>query len=338
MKNFKTNIIFLVIICLVVLYVSLKDDFGTIVAQIYEINFWWFLLACGLMFLYFVFRAFEMHDLVKLVDKGYSYRKALGIVIIGQFFANITPSSLGTQPAQIYFLNKDKVKASDGTRIVIQYNFTYQLAMLIITVITIILASIYNIFDSISAGLLLKELVIISLIIHLVVLLILLIVNYSKDTNSYLVKKTIRFLSFIKVVRNKQKTLDEWAFHLHDFHDGSKSILSHKRKLLKGVIYSGFAIVCLYMTPLVLLYSMGDFASLQLMGTTVASSYTTIISSVIPSPGGTGAFEYFFTQFFGVFISGATLVSLMLLWRMVTYYFVLLVGTIILIFNQERIV
>lgn len=338
MKNLKTNIIVLILFGLAVLYFSLKDDFGNIMSQIYEINFWWFLLACFMMFMYFVFRAFEMQDLVRLVDKDYPYRKALGIAVMGQFFANITPSSLGTQPAQIYFLNKDKIKASDGTRIVIQYNVTYQIAMIVISLMAIWLVYQYGIFDDLKTTLALKELVVLSLLIHVGVLIVLLVVNYAKNANSFIVQKTIKVLSFFRLIRDRKKVAKEWAEYLNDFHDDSRSILGNKKLFIRGLIYSFLAITCMYITPIFLVYAMGDFTSLKAIESIIASSYTTVISVFMPSPGGIGAFEYFFTQFFGVFITGASLLSLMLLWRLVTYYFVLLVGFIILIFNQERII
>lgn len=337
MKNLKTNIIILVVICAIVLYISLKDDFEEILTQIYSINLWWFLLACVLMMLYFIFRAFEMKNLVRTVDKKYPFRKALGIVVIGQYFANITPSSLGAQPSQIYFLSKDKIKGTQGTRIVIKYNVTYQIALIIISFITILLAYYFNIFADLSSSIALKKLTILSFLIHVSVLAVLLGVNFSKKANSFIVKKGIRLLEIFRIIKDKAKALNNWEIYLNNFHSESKKLFDDRVALVKGVMWNGLAIISLYSIPLMLIYAIGDFKSLELMGTTVASSYTNIISTFMPSPGGAGAFEYFFTQFFSVFLIGATLMTVMLLWRMVTYYFVLLVGSIILIFYKEGI-
>ena len=180
MKNLKQNIIILAIIGFIVLFVLLKNDFNEITNQIYNINLWWFLLACVLMLGYFLFRAIQMHDLINLTNKKYSFRKSLGMVIIGQFFANVTPSSLGAQPAQIYFLKKDKIKISQGTKIVLQYNVIYQIALLIISFITIILAYQLNTFKEMNTIFGFEELVIISFFIHVIVLIILLSVTFSK--------------------------------------------------------------------------------------------------------------------------------------------------------------
>ena len=335
MNKMKANIIALIVICFIVLYISLKDDFNEVVKQIYSVNIGWFVFACFLMFMFFIFRALELHDLVKSVDSKYSFKKALGIVVIGQFFASVTPSSFGAQPAQIFFLNKERIRASHATRIIMQYSATYQIALLIISFITILLAYQFNIFSNMAAGFSFKELVVVSFLIHFVVLMFLLGVNFSKKTNTAVIDRIIRVLSFLKIVRNKEATLVKWNNYLHDFHDGSGTLFKDKRILIKGILCNILAVLCMYSIPLVIMYSLKDYGALDFMTTTVASSYTNIISSFMPSPGGTGGFEYFFTQFFGVFITGVALTTVMLIWRFVTYYFVLFVGSIMLLMYKE---
>lgn len=336
MKNIKTNIIILTFIFAIVLIISLKDDFNEIINQIYNINFWWFILACILMFLYFLLRAFQMHDLIKMNKENYPFIKSLKLVITGQFFANITPSSLGAQPVQVYFLKKDKISISNGTKIILQYNVSYQIALLIISFITIILAYKLNIFKNVDSIFGITELVVMAFCIHFTVLIVLLSLSFSKGSNSFFVKSIIRILSKIKFIKNKEETLLKWDGRLNDFHSNSTNIFNKKLRLIKNIFYNILAILCFYSIPLLLIYAIGDFDSLKLLNANIASSYTNIISSFIPSPGGAGGFEYFFTQFFGVFIKGATLTTLMLLWRAVTYYFVLIIGAIVLLFYKER--
>ena len=55
-----------------------------------------------------------------------------------------------------------------------------------------------------------------------------------------------------------------------------------------------------------------------------------IIGAFVPLPGGTGGLEYSFITFFGNFISGSKLTTLMLMWRFCTYYFGMLIGAVLL--------
>jgi uncharacterized protein (TIRG00374 family) len=61
-----------------------------------------------------------------------------------------------------------------------------------------------------------------------------------------------------------------------------------------------------------------------------------LIGSFIPLPGGTGGVEYGFINFFGNFLSGAILKTLMLLWRFFTYYFGMFIGAITFNIMERR--
>ena len=61
-----------------------------------------------------------------------------------------------------------------------------------------------------------------------------------------------------------------------------------------------------------------------------------LIGSFVPIPGGSGGLEYGFVKFFGVFIAGAKLSSIMLVWRILTYYLGMIVGAIFLNVKEEE--
>ena len=51
---------------------------------------------------------------------------------------------------------------------------------------------------------------------------------------------------------------------------------------------------------------------------------------VMPTPGGSGFSEYFFSEYLGEFIPVAGLaIILALLWRIITYYLYLVIGVIV---------
>ncbi len=62
-----------------------------------------------------------------------------------------------------------------------------------------------------------------------------------------------------------------------------------------------------------------------------------VILMISPTPGGSGIAEYIFPQFFGVFIAGDIADIVALLWRTISYYPYLLIGTLILPFWYQRV-
>jgi uncharacterized protein (TIRG00374 family) len=81
---------------------------------------------------------------------------------------------------------------------------------------------------------------------------------------------------------------------------------------------------------------MGDFSSFNGFVSIIATSYVMIIGAFVPLPGGTGGLEYSFLAFFGNFINGSKLTTLMLMWRFVTYYFGMLAGAFVLNINRRN--
>ena len=91
----------------------------------------------------------------------------------------------------------------------------------------------------------------------------------------------------------------------------------------------------LYLTPLTVAYALGDFSSMNILLTIIASAYVMLIGAFVPIPGGSGGIELAFANFFGFFITGSTLMALLLIWRFITYYFTIIIGGIVLISRRE---
>jgi uncharacterized membrane protein YbhN (UPF0104 family) len=60
-----------------------------------------------------------------------------------------------------------------------------------------------------------------------------------------------------------------------------------------------------------------------------------LIGAFVPIPGGSGGIEYAFVAFFGFYITGSTLMAMLLIWRFITYYLSLLIGGLVIIFNRD---
>ena len=84
-----------------------------------------------------------------------------------------------------------------------------------------------------------------------------------------------------------------------------------------------------------LLYATGDFESFIVFEAIVTSAYVMLIGSFVPIPGGSGGLEYSFIAFYSSFIGGSKLTAIMLLWRLVTYYFGMIVGAVSL--NMKKV-
>ena len=334
LKKYKNilNVIVLIIITSTVLYFALKDDFEAIVDRILHINVFYLLLAFLMVIIYWLLRSLALHRITKKIKKDNKYLSSLQLMLRTQFFNAITPFSTGGQPYQIYYLKQQGLPTSVSTNIILQNFIVYQIALVSLGVIAVISNYIFHIFNKVS---LLQHLVMLGFICNTAVIVIMFIVSFSKKLNSKIISIGISVLTKLHLVKDKQKKLEEWDVRINDFHRGAKILLKNKVDFVKTILYNFVALICLYSIPVFLLYSMGDFNSFNILLAIVTSAYVMLIGSFVPIPGASGGLEYGFIAFFGSFIGGSTLKAIMLLWRFVTYYFGLIVGSIAL--NLKRV-
>ena len=337
MKNQKAalkkvgNYLLLIVITCIVLYFSLKDNFDEILNQIMHINKFWLLIAFGLMGGYWLFKSIVLHMLARRYNKDYSLKKAFKLIMIVNFFNAITPFATGGQPYEVYSINKNKIKMTDATNIVIQNFIVYQIALVLLGTIAVIYNYFFHLFPENG---LLRHLITLGFIINFFVIVGLFIISYGKKINEFIIKIIISFLTKIKVVKNKEKVIEKYNNYLKDFHLGASKLLENKKEFFTMIFFHLTSLCALYLIPLVLLFGTGNYTAITGTKAIFASSYVMIIGSFVPIPGGTGGLEYGFLKFYGNFIKGSSLKAIMLLWRFITYYFAMIVGAILL--NMKR--
>ena len=72
------------------------------------------------------------------------------------------------------------------------------------------------------------------------------------------------------------------------------------------------------------------------MAVIVSSAFILLVGNFVPIPGGSGGLEYAYIDFFKAFFNGGLLSASMLLWRLITYYIVIIIGVITLITYRKK--
>lgn len=337
MKNNKKifNVIILLVATILVLYFMLKDNFEAIIHEIVNINPIFLILSIVLIFGYWFFKTIILFDISKTFKQDYTFKRAFRIQILTHFFNAITPFASGGQPFQLYSLKKDGFNYNDGTNIVMQEFIIYQLSLVTLGIIAIIYNAIFVLFPEVK---LLEYLVTLGFIINFFVIVILFVLAYFKKVDQFLVKISINLLIKFHIVKKSKKedTLQKWDEHIERFNIGAHKLTENKARFIKLYLISLIALILLYLIPCILLYGMGDFTSITPINSVIACAYVMLIGSFVPIPGGTGGLEYGFIAFYGNFITGPVLSALMLIWRVITYYFGLILGAILVNIRRKQ--
>lgn len=328
------GILFLFLLTALVLYFLLKDDFSNIISEILSANIFLLVIAFLFSMLYWFFKSIVLYNFTRKFNNNYSFKSAFRTQAVTQFFNAVTPFSSGGQPFQIYSLKKNGLTISNATNVTIEEFVVYQIALVFLGILAILGNHIFNIFPYDGV---LSKLVLLGFSINTLVIIILFIIAFGKKSNKFLIKIAINILTFFKIVKDRDKVLENWGNYINNFHAGAKILIANKRDFSLNILYSFLGLVCLYIIPLWVLFSMGDFTSFGAFQAIIASAYVMLIGSFVPLPGGTGGIEYGFIKFFGVFIiSDSKLRALMLLWRFITFYMGIIVGGIALNIKERK--
>jgi len=273
LKN-KVNILTLVLITILVLYISLKDNFGEVVKGFTKLNIFWIIIALIFTIGYYFLRSLSLYNCASKFKKNVSFKEIMRMVYITQFFDGITPSSSGGQPYQIYAFNKQNIKIADATNITIQNFIVYQIALVLLGLIAVISNSFLNLFEQVGF---IKNLIIIGFIINCLVIVGLFSLAFLKKVNKIVLTLIIKLLSKLKIIKNKDEIIDNLNNHIETFHKGALTLLKDKKNFIKTIIYNLIALILIYMIPVVLLYGLGDYNSFTQYESIIASAYVMLI-------------------------------------------------------------
>lgn len=331
-KNIRKNTIIIILITILVMIMVLKDDFKDIVNTLINLDLKYIFVALIMLFFYIFLRAYLTY---KTVDqkKKFTLLESFKHNVIVQFFNGITPFSSGGQPMEVYMLTEHGISASKSTMYILQNFIFYQIALVLFGIGAIIYNSIYDIFPKVP---LLQKLVLIGFIANTLVALGIIFISISKKFTRFCIRTAIYILSKFHLIKDKEKTKNEWRDRLEEFHECARDLRKRRKLCILGVVYNILSLACFYIIPLFILYSMSDFKSLSIANTLTSSAYVLLMGAFVPIPGASGGIEYGFLSFFGNFLSSSRASAVLLIWRFITYYLPMIIGAIIFNIDERK--
>ena len=325
MKKNIINFLILIVITILVLYLSLRNNYIEIINTIKNMNLLLFLLAIIVFILYIFIKSIIMKVVVNNFKNDYTIKKSFRMGLETNFFHAITPFATGGQPYEIYRLNKDGISVINAANISIQNFIIYQTALVLLGIFAVTYNYIFKLYPDIT---LLRNLVLIGFIINFLVIVVLFSITYFKKGNKVVINFIINILSKLKIIKNKEEKINQFEKYLSDFNDGAKILLKNKKKFIMLILLQLLSLSLLYLVPYFIVKGVG--LNISIINVIVTSAYVMLIGAFVPIPGGTGGLEYGFISFYGNFITGPKINAIMLIWRFVTYYFGMILGAIIL--------
>lgn len=258
-----------------------------------------------------------------------TFKKAMKLSIIGQFYSAITPASTGGQPVQVLYMSRDGIPAGEATCIISIKFLGFETGLCTFYLLGLLLKGQFlylerpDIFWLTTTGFLINAAAILFIVLAMV----------KTEGLRKFTHKTIRFLSRIRLVKKKAETLTKAEKVIGDFGNAVGYIKTNKKKMINVYAISLLHHLCMFSVSFFIYKAFGlkEHSWLDLM-TMQALLYVAV--SFIPTPGGTIVSEGGFYLFFSMYFPKELVFVSMILWRLVTYYSHIVAGAVIIIFDQ----
>ncbi|MDD3972134.1 MAG: lysylphosphatidylglycerol synthase transmembrane domain-containing protein [Clostridia bacterium] len=324
MKKFIINLIIaLAVGCIFIVLMFTNQSADDAIRILKSIEYIYILFAFMCMVLLWVLGSLA----IRIVKRGMIGRQKdpggnFLSIIVHEFFCAVTPFSSGGQPALVYVLTKKGLDAGTAASIAIIRSFLYQVTELALSIFGFLLLRNY-LLQHVSHfyAIFIPAIIICSVIVGI----FLAFLGKGKLAN-----KTVSLVMLIiqKFMPKKHEKIEKSVNEsLASFKEGVRIFKTRPWFWVFSVLIQIAELLSIYMVPVFMLRAIeGSFDNaLPLM---VCTCICSIIMSYVPTPGTTGGAEGFAVLLITPFFVSSPALPVILIWRLITYYFKILFGGI----------
>lgn len=324
-----------IIVFAVIIIYQINTEEGLSFGLLFELvgDKWWCLaLALASFALYMSVEAFRYWLLLRATTKHNRPFLSYKVAAVGLYYDNITPLAVGGQPFQIFYLSNRGIKPSVASGIPFAKTIFAQLAFAITGICVLIFSKI------IAGGLdrVTYYAAVFGIAIQLVLVGTILLLSTSKKIGPTIVRGIFNFLAKIKIIKDKEKSFAKVMNFVAEYQASMRALMANVVTFILTGVVSFLSICVKALIPFFIVCAFSGF-NLDLYGTIfIITILIDAIMSYIPWPGASGVAEVSFSLLFShslIGLTGAGLVWAMLLWRILTYYSLLLQGVGVMVYD-----
>lgn len=323
-KKWAFQLLFLLLVMTATLYGLFRgNDLKQITVMIQTATWTWWLLGLVLVVLFICGESVILHDIMRTLGTTHRVGHCFLYSFIGFFFSCITPSAGGGQPAQVYFMKKDRIPAAVSIPVLILVTITYKLVLVVYGVIVLvfrpgkILEALEPVIGWCYLGFFLNT---------AFVGLCLMLIFWPSAVERFL-RGCLRLAGrFLPQERTKHigETITEW---MERYRDVAGCFQSHWGLLVRVMILTIIQRSLLFAVTWVTMRSFGIHGN-GLWTVIVLQAMISMGTDLLPLPGGMGASETMFMRIFPALCGGELGLPVLLVSRGISYYGQLLISAV----------
>jgi glycosyltransferase 2 family protein len=332
MKNIVLNMIiilfFLIALIVLVFFTSGIDELLYLIGSMRYI---WILAALGCMIMYWSGEAVILHTTTQYLVERQKWGNSIRVTMIGQFFNAATPFASGGQAAQGYVMIKNGVMPGHTVLVIIIKSISYQLVVVFYSLVVLIfktrffLENIPHFTMLFIAGLVANAFVI-SLYAFLLI---------NKTLATKIMFWGINILQNLKIIKKPFRKKKYLMKEVRLFSEGINILGGNVVLLVKTIVFQVLRLTFFFSIPF-FIYLAIEKTTTNLLNVISAQALVIMTASYIPLPGSSGGAEGISYLFFKLFFKEKIIMSVVLIWRILTYYSNIIFGGLFTLFAPEK--
>ena len=249
---------------------------------------------------------------------GYvDWRLARRTVLLGRYYDNITPSGIGGQPFQIYYLKKNGLSNAASAALPIAGFLSMQFSFILLALVVLIAGG------GSTQSTVVRVAAFVGLFFYSFFPVMILLFTLFPSFAERITRTVTALLARLRLVKNEQQAVGRFITNVKDYSACLQMLLKDQKLCLKtlglGLVYQ----IATCSIPFFVIFAFGGKVSFLDCLATTTLIYAAI--TFIPTPGNAGAAEGMFYAVFSMLTTGYIFWA-MLLWRFFVYYLYIFVG------------
>ena len=324
----KTVISLLVLLALTcVIIFMFKDHWAEITAALAQLSLWQVLAVLAVGLTYPLLEGCVAWVIIRSRLPEFKLQQGLDVGWCGTF-GNVVTLGAGAVPLQLFYLHKAGLPLGPGAGLMtLEYVFHKSTVLLYATVMLLfqhkwLAANTSGVMTYLPAAYFVVAAVIVVLVLVCV---------------SPLVQNLARWLmGFLPKTEKWQQRRADWQQQLDILGEESRRLLADKPRCLKIFALQALKLFGLFCLPYLCIRFMGlsplGFWQVQLL-----TSLMLFVSNALPNVAGMGSIETAFLLVFGSFLSSGEVMSVLMLYRIASYYFVFAASAVGFVIAQRHL-
>ena len=310
----------LLLICMTVYLVSTTLDITLIPMIIKLVNKKFIFIGFLIMVLYIILECTIINILIKTIQKTKVRFLAVKIAMMGFYYNLVTPFASGSQPMQIYALNKYYINLSKSIAIVTNKTVLFQTVVTIYSAVIIFL-NIEILKNELPSMLVLMS---IGMVMNIVSLVGGMLIVLTPNTMKIIVKVIVNILYRLNIFKSLNKKIHTINKFIDEYSYSIKLFIKNKKALFLSIILTIIQLTVFFSISYCV-YKAFNLNGLSLFEVLSLQVFLYMSVSPIPTPGNVGANEVAFLTIFANVFPGNIIGYSVFLYSIYVYYFLVVV-------------